>query len=97
MDTHSSVSVLLFENDEISKNLFVRYLKRHAIDFQIASSFKEFLKLYSTWNYRACFFDIDVNVREEDLEKLSELVKIYKQKVNKKQRLFYLFSKELNK
>ena len=53
-------------NDEISKNLFERYLKKHKIKYSLASSFKQFIKQFKSKQFRACFFSIDVNVSAKD-------------------------------
>jgi hypothetical protein len=39
----SDIKALLFEHDEIMKNLFKKYFQKNKIEFKSASNFKDFL------------------------------------------------------
>lgn len=73
--------VLLYQPDEMMKNLFKKYLQKHKIYFNIALTFKDLLKIFKVIiffdnfsiqlrEFKACFIDIDINVKGEDIEKL---------------------------
>lgn len=59
------------------------------------------MSLYKTKEYRACFIDIDVNVRTDDLEKFVEQLNKFSnsQSVEGYQRykVYCLYSREINK
>ena len=52
------------------RNLFKKYLQKHKIYYHFAQNFKDLIKTYKLKQYKACFIDIDINVKSEDLEKL---------------------------
>ena len=44
------IRVLLYQNDEIMKNLFKRYLQKHKILFKSVNNFKDLLKAFKVSN-----------------------------------------------
>jgi hypothetical protein len=84
------------------KNLFKKYLQKHRIQFKLASGFKEFLKAFRTKNFKACFIDIDVNVKTDDLEKLVNLMTKFNEpdtpsSSNNKYKIYCLYSRDIEK
>ena len=63
------IKVLLYEVDEALKNLFSRFFEKSRINFKFSKDFKDLIKDFRTRQYKACFIDIDLNIREDDLER----------------------------
>ncbi len=45
-------------------------MQKHKIFFNCTTNFKELLSTFKLKTYKACFIDIDINVKAEDLERL---------------------------
>ena len=84
--------VLLFQHDEMMKNLFKKYLQKHQIFFNFATSFKDLLQTFKvrglfyqfiinfqSKQYKACFIDIDVSIKSEDLDELVDVNESFRQ------------------
>jgi DNA-binding response OmpR family regulator len=63
------IKVLLYEVDEALKNLFSRFFEKSRINFKFSKDFKDLIKDFRTRQFKACFIDIDLNIREDDLER----------------------------
>jgi hypothetical protein len=50
--------VLLYQHDEMMKNLFKKYLQKHKIFFNIATTFKDLLKIFKVRYFNKQNFSI---------------------------------------
>lgn len=66
--------MLLFNHDEIIKNLISLSLERSNIKFKNVATFKHFVQELKTKEYKACFIDIDLQVNTECLEKFVSIL-----------------------